>query len=93
MKMKTLFHGSPFLFDQFDLSEAGEGTGIKFGFGVYLTEVEASAVHYSQPRNLNLMPEHYLYTVEIPELTVDNHIVSALPVSPIIIKRDTRQLI
>lgn len=92
MKMKTLFHGSPFLFDQFDLSGAGEGTGIKFGFGVYLTEVEASAVHYSQPRNLDLMPEHYLYTVEIPELTDDNHIVSALPVSPIIIKRVEEKL-
>ncbi len=77
----TLYHGSPFLFDKFDLSEAGEGTGIKFGFGVYLTEVEASAVHYSQPRNMELMPEHYLYTVEVPSLTEDNHIVSARPVS------------
>ena len=92
MKMKTLFHGSPFLFDQFVLSKAGEGTGIKFGFGVYLTEVEASAVHYSQPRNLALMPEHYLYTVEIPELTDDNHIVSALPVSPIILKKVEQKL-
>lgn len=44
-----LYHGSPFLFDKFDLSTAGEGTGIKFGFGVYLTEAEKSAVHYSQP--------------------------------------------
>ena len=76
----TLFHGSPFLFDRFDLSSAGEGTGIKFGFGVYLTEAEASAVHYSQPRNLDIMPEHYLYTVEIPDLTEDNHLTSALPV-------------
>ena len=91
-KTKTLFHGSPFLFDQFDLSGAGEGTGIKFGFGVYLTEVEASAVHYSQPRNLDLMPEHYLYTVEIPDLSVNNHIVSALPVSPIIIKKVEEKL-
>lgn len=38
-----LFHGSPFLFSQFDLTGAGKGTGIKFGFGVYLTESEASA--------------------------------------------------
>lgn len=86
MNIMRLYHGSPYLFNQFDLSGAGEGTGIKFGFGVYLTEVEASAVHYSQPRNLNLMPEHYLYTVEIPDLSEDNHIVSALPVSPVIIK-------
>lgn len=85
--MITLYHGSPFLFDHFDLSGAGEGTGIKFGFGVYLTESEASAVHYSQPRNLDLMPEHYLYTVEIPDLTDDNHLTSALPVSPNIIKK------
>lgn len=85
--MITLYHGSPFLFDRFDLSGAGEGTGIKFGFGVYLTESEASAVHYSQPRNLDLMPEHYLYTVEIPDLTDDNHLTSALPVSSNIIEK------
>ena len=88
----TLYHGSPFLFDRFDLSAAGEGTGIKFGFGVYLTEVEASAVHYSQPRNLDLMPDHYLYTVEIPALTEDNHIVSARPVAPIIINKVEERL-
>ena len=87
-----LYHGSPFLFDTFDLSGAGEGTGIKFGFGLYLTEAEASAVHYSQPRNLELMPEHYLYTVEIPELTEDNHLASALPVSHIIINKVEEKL-
>ncbi len=27
MSNMTLFHGSPFLFDKFDLSGAGEGTG------------------------------------------------------------------
>lgn len=87
-----LYHGSPFLFNRFDLSGAGEGTGIKFGFGVYLTEVEASAVHYSQPRNLELMPEHFLYTVEIPDLIDGNHIVSALPVSLIIINKVEEKL-
>lgn len=90
--MMTLYHGSPVLFDRFDLSKAGDGTGIKFGFGVYLTEVEASAVHYSQPRNVELTPDHYLYTVEIPELTEDNHITSALPVSPIIINKMEEKL-
>ena len=90
--MMTLYHGSPVLFDRFDLSKAGDGTGIKFGFGVYLTEVEASAVHYSQPRNMELTPDHYLYTVEIPELTEDNHLVSALPVSAIIINKVEEKL-
>ena len=46
--MTTFYHGSPELFNKFVLSKAGDGTGIKFGFGVYLTESEASAVHYSQ---------------------------------------------
>jgi hypothetical protein len=85
--MTTFYHGSPELFDQFDLSKAGDGTGIKFGFGVYLTESEASAVHYSQPRHQPLAKSHYLYTVEIPGLTDDNHIVSAKPVPASIVQR------
>lgn len=61
--MLTFYHGTPERFDHFDLSRAGEGTGVKFGFGVYLTEREDSAVHYSQPRNTPPTEEHYLYTV------------------------------
>ena len=83
----TLFHGSPSLFKQFTLSAAGSATGVKFGYGVYLTESEASAVHYSQPRNMPLTPQHYLYTVEVPALTDDNHLVSAMPVEQSIIER------
>jgi hypothetical protein len=86
------FHGSPSLFDRFSLDKSGEGTGIKFGYGIYLTEVEASAVHYSQPRNLDLTPEHYLYSVNIPELTSDNHLVSARPVDKHIISRVEQEL-
>ena len=83
-----LYHGSPELFSAFDLSKAGEGTGVKFGFGVYLTESEASAVHYSQPRNMEEMaPHHYLYTIEIPDLTPTNHLVSALPVNEEIVSK------
>lgn len=82
-----LYHGSPFLFDKFCLSGAGDGTGLKFGYGVYLAEVESSAVHYSQPRKMEFTPEHYLYTVEISDLTDDNHIKSGVPVSSSIIKK------
>ena len=83
-----LYHGSPKLFSAFDLSKAGEGTGVKFGFGVYLTESEASAVHYSQPRNMEQMaPNHYLYTLEILDLTPTNHLVSALPVNEVIVSK------
>lgn len=88
-----LYHGSPELFDAFNLSKAGEGTGVKFGFGVYLTESEDSAVHYSQPRNLEAeAPNHYLYTIEIPDLTADNHLVSALPVAAAIVERVEQKL-
>ena len=90
--MITLYHGSPELFKKFDLSKAGEGTGVKFGFGVYLTESEASAVHYSQPRNLPPMKDHYLYTVEIPDVTEDNHLFSSRPVHPAIVKRTEAKL-
>ena len=90
--MLTFFHGSPSLFGAFELNNAGDGTGIKFGYGVYLTESEASAVHYSQPRKCALTPNHYLYTVEIPDLTPDNHIVSALPVSESIIRATEQKL-
>jgi hypothetical protein len=86
------YHGSPALFKQFSLDKSGESTGIKFGYGVYLTEVEASAVHYSQPRNLEPTPEHYLYTVAIPPLTDENHLVSARPVAPSIVARVEQQL-
>lgn len=90
--MIILYHGSPELFKKFDLSKAGEGTGVKFGFGVYLTESEASAVHYSQPRNLPPMKDHYLYTVEIPDVTEDNHLFSSRPVHPSIVKRAEARL-
>ena len=90
--MMKLFHGSPYLFDHFSLNGAGEGTGIKFGFGVYLTESEASAVHYSQPRKMEPAEKHYLYTVEIPELTADNHLVSAQPVAESIVARVEEKL-
>lgn len=87
-----LYHGSHRLFDRFSLDAAGEGSGIKFGFGAYLTEVETSAVHYSQPRNMPPTPRHYLYTVEIPDLAEDNHITSAVAVSPAIIARTEQKL-
>lgn len=90
--MIKLFHGSPELFEKFDLGKAGEGTGVKFGFGVYLTESEASAVHYSQPRNLSPAKDHYLYTVEIPDVTEENHLFSSRPVHPAIVRRTEAKL-
>jgi len=86
--MRTFYHGSHNYFEKFDLSKTGNGTGIRFGFGVYLTESESTAVHYSQPRKQPLAKDHYLYTMEfLAELTDDNHLISAKPVHPAIVKR------
>ena len=96
--MITCYHGSPKFFEKFDLSKTSDGTGIKFGFGVYLTELEVTAVNYaeprekSQPRKQVKFKNHYLYTVEIPDLTDDNHLVSAKPVHPAIIQRTEAKL-
>ena len=83
--MAIFYHGSPNLFDHFELNGAGDGTGLKFGYGVYLTEVEASAVHYSQPRKQEFAQKHYLYTVEIPDLKDEEYLVSAKPVEESIV--------
>ena len=83
--MAIFYHGSPNLFDHFELTGAGDGTGLKFGYGVYLTEVEASAVHYSQPRKQEFAQKHYLYTVEIPDLKDEEYLVSAKPVDESIV--------
>jgi len=85
---KLYYHGSPKLFEKFDLSQTFSGTGrAKFGFGVYLTESFETAAHYSVPA----APEHYVYTVNCPDLTLENHLVSAQPVNPeIVAKAETK---
>ena len=90
--MKKAYHGSPALFDHFEMGGAGDGTGIKFGYGVYLTDVEDSAVHYSQPRNLDFTDKHYLYTVEIPELVEGEYLVSASPVNEEIVAKVEKKM-
>ena len=87
-----LYHGTPFLFDSFNTDTVGESTGIKYGVGVYLTQVEKTAVHYSQPRNLELTEKHYLYSVEIPDLTDENHFFSVRPVPQSILKKVENKL-
>lgn len=44
-----LFQGSPYVFDRFDLSKAGTGTGQqRYGAGVYLTDTRAAAEEYAK---------------------------------------------
>lgn len=71
--MAIFYHGSSVLFSKFDLAHALEGDGkVKFGYGVYLTSSFKSAAHYSGANKSATI--HYVYTVDVPELTEDNHI-------------------
>lgn len=84
--MAIFYHGSSVLFPRFDLSHVLEGDGkVKFGYGVYLTSSFKSAAHYSGANKD--ATTHFVYTVEVPELTDDNHIDFKKPVHLDIIKR------
>ena len=86
------YHGSSVLFSKFDLSHALEGDGkVKFGYGVYLTSSFKSAAHYSETKS-RPATTHYVYTVEVPNLTDDNHIDFKNPVHPEIVKRAEQEL-
>lgn len=85
------YHGSSVLFGKFSLEHVLLGTGkVKFGYGVYLTSSFKSAAHYSGANKL--ATTHYVYTVEVPDLTEDNHIDFKQPVHPNIIKRVEEKL-
>ena len=89
--METYYHGTSKLFPKFDLDHALEGDGkIKMGAGFYLTTGYKRAAHYSckSPGST----EYYVYTVEIPDLTPENHIEFKEPVNPTIIKRAEEKL-
>ena len=85
------FHGSSALFTKFDLTHVLTGASkVKFGYGVYLTSNFKSAAHYSGANKDTVT--HYVYTVEIPEITEDNHIAFKQPVNPAIVKRAENNL-
>lgn len=84
--MATFYHGSSALFKNFDLAHVLEGDGkVKFGYGVYLTSSFKSAAHYSCANKA--ATNHYVYTVEIPHITEDNHISFKQSVNPNIVKQ------
>ena len=91
MNMQTFYHGSSALFTKFDLAHVLTGTAkVKFGYGVYFTSSFKSAAHYSAANKD--ADTHYVYTVEIPEITDTNHITFKQPVHPAIITRAEEQL-
>ena len=72
-----VFHGTTSLFDHFDLTYLGEGEGkSKFGVGHYASSVYDTAALYAGKCKGETK---YVYTLEVPDLTDTNHIVSAKP--------------
>ena len=91
--MKTFYHGTSVLFKEFDLGHALEGDGkVKFGFGVYVTEAYTSAAHYAYNKKRPENKDYYVYTLEIPDMTEENHLFSCRPVHPSIIERTEKAL-
>lgn len=82
--MAIFYHGSPRLFSQFDLTHSLEGDGKnKFGYGIYVTSSYKSAAHYAGVNTS--ATNYYVYTLDVPEKTEDNHIAFKQPVSKQII--------
>ena len=72
-----VYHGTTSIFDHFDLAHLGEGEGkSKFGIGHYASSVYATAALYAGKCKGQTK---YVYTLEVPDLTGSNHIVSAKP--------------
>ena len=91
--METFYHGSPMLFKEFDLAHAFEGDGKnKFGLGTNVTEVYTTAALYAHNKKRPECTDYYVYTVEIPDLTEDNHLSYTKPVHPSIIQRTEKAL-
>ena len=85
-----LYHGTTKKFDHFDLSHLGEGEGkSKFGVGHYASSVFDTAALYAGKCKSETK---YVYTLELPELTDFNHIVSAKPPHQVIIEKAEEQI-
>lgn len=80
-----LYHGTTKKFDRFDLAHLGEGEGkSKFGVGHYASSVYDTAALYAGKCKGKTK---YVYTLDVPELTDSNHIVSAKPPHQVIIEK------
>ena len=91
--METFYHGTTKLFKEFDLAHAFEGDGKnKFGLGTNVTEVYTTAALYAHNKKRPECTDYYVYTVEIPDLTDDNHLSYTKPVHPSIIQRTEKAL-
>lgn len=86
---EIFYHGSCYLFDKFSSAFLGEGEGkSKFGHGLYITSsYKTAALYAAKAAKANGKDSCYVYTVEVPLLTDDNHIFSCKPVNADVAQR------
>ena len=86
---EIFYHGTYHLFDKFSLSFLGSGEGkSKFGQGIYITSsYKTAALYASKAAKVNGKESYYVYTVEVPKLTDDNHIFSCKSVNASVVDR------
>ena len=85
-----VYHGPTKKFDHFDLAHLGEGEGkSKFGVGHYASSVFETAALYAGKCEGETK---YVYTLEVPDLTDTNHIVSAKPPHNSIVEKVEEQI-
>ena len=91
---EIFYHGSYRLFDHFVLNHLGEGEGkSKFGHGIYITSSFATAALYAaKAGKRNGVDTFYVYTVEVPALTDENHLFSCKPVTAAVASRIEKAL-
>ena len=87
--MEVVYHGTCRLFDSFDPNRLGSGEGkSKFGHGIYITSsYETAALYASKVAKCHGSDCKYVYTLEVPDLTDDNHVFSCKPVNPKVAER------
>ena len=93
-KTEIFYHGTCHLFDKFSLSHLGSGEGkSKFGQGIYITSsYKTAALYASKAAKANGKESYYVYTVEVPVLTDDNHIFSCKVVNASVVERVEKEL-
>lgn len=91
---EIFYHGTCHLFDKFSLSFLGSGEGkSKFGQGIYITSsYKTAALYASKAAKVNGKESYYVYTVEVPVLTDDNHIFSCKSVNASVVDRVEKAL-
>lgn len=86
---EVFYHGTCSLFNEFSNAFLGKGEGkSKFGHGIYITSsYKTAALYASKAAKANGKECCYVYTVEVPALTEDNHLFSSRPVAGSILSR------